>query len=82
MTEQSDENIPSGGSYSRWIFWGFLFAAGILFLVEHSAHVYEWFAAYGVVLLLLACPLMHLFMHRGGHGGHDGHGDDGRRPKP
>jgi hypothetical protein len=30
-------------------------------------------------LLLLACPLMHVFMH-GGHGGHGGHdhrqGDD------
>ncbi|MBY0438851.1 MAG: DUF2933 domain-containing protein, partial [Burkholderiales bacterium] len=41
-------------------------------------------------LLLLACPLMHIFMHRG-HGGHGGgHGDhsDGQRgadnsaPKP
>ncbi len=24
-------------------------------------------------LLVLACPLMHLFMMRGGHGGHGGH---------
>jgi hypothetical protein len=27
-------------------------------------------------LLLLACPLMHMFMH-GGHGGHGSHRDDG-----
>jgi hypothetical protein len=26
-------------------------------------------------LFLLACPLLHLFMH-GGHGGHGGHGAD------
>jgi hypothetical protein len=26
--------------------------------------------------LLLACPLLHLFMH-GGHGGHGGHGAHG-----
>jgi hypothetical protein len=25
-------------------------------------------------LLILACPLMHVFMH-GGHGGHGGHGE-------
>ena len=36
-------------------------------LTEHRAHVF------GVLpyLLLLACPLMHLFMHHGGHH-HDG----------
>jgi hypothetical protein len=36
-------------------------------LTEHTAHVF------GVLpyLLVLACPLMHVFMHRGhGHGGH------------
>lgn len=26
-----------------------------------------------IVLLLLACPLMMVFMHRGGHGMHAGH---------
>jgi hypothetical protein len=29
-------------------------------------------------LILLACPLMHLFMHRG-HGHHAGHGEHARR---
>jgi hypothetical protein len=46
---------------------GFL-AIGAFFLVtEHTAHVL------GVLpyLLLLACPLMHVFIH-GGHGSHGG----------
>ena len=54
---------------------GFLVIAGVLLFTEHQAHVL------GVLvwLPLLACPLMHLFMHGGqGHGGH-GHDSD-RRP--
>ena len=27
-----------------------------------------------ILLLVLACPLMMVFMHRGGHGGHASHG--------
>ena len=48
---------------------GFLIVAGFFLLTEHTAHVL------GVLpyLLILACPLMHLFMHHGHHGGH-GHG--------
>lgn len=45
-----------------------------------SEHRTQFFGALPF-LLLLACPLMHIFMHRG-HGGHDGgHGDhsDGQR---
>jgi len=39
------------------------FAALLLFflLTEHTAHVLGWLP----YLLLLACPLMHLFMHHG-----------------
>ena len=49
---------------------GFLIVAGFFLLTEHTAHVF------GVLpwLLILACPLMHLFMHHGHHGGHGGHG--------
>ncbi|HEX8042476.1 DUF2933 domain-containing protein [Candidatus Deferrimicrobium sp.] len=42
---------------------------------EHKAHILgalPW-------LLLLACPFLHFFMHRG-HGGH--HGDDGHGASP
>ena len=59
-------------------FWGSRYAIGLIvfgaiatyFLVtEHHAHFF--FAL--PFLLLLACPLMHVFMHHG-HGGHaDGH---------
>ena len=39
-------------------------------LREHWNHV----AGNWVYLLLLACPLMHLFHGHGGHAGHGGHG--------
>lgn len=47
---------------------------GFYLLTEHTAHVF------GVLpyLFILACPLMHLFMHHGhGHHGHDD-GSDAR----
>lgn len=47
---------------------GFILIAAFLIFSGHRAHV----LGYLPFLLLLACPLMHLFMHHG-HGGH-GHG--------
>jgi hypothetical protein len=51
----------------------FLLIAAFFLLSEHRAHVL------GILpfLLLLACPLLHMFMH-GGHGGHGGHGRHSR----
>lgn len=55
-------------------FWGSRYSAGLLvmgavagyfLLTEHLAHVLQALP----YLLLLACPLMHVFMHHG-HGGH------------
>ena len=49
----------------RWALGVLLVIAAYFLLTEHRAHVIAalpW-------LLLLACPLMHLFMHRG-HGSH------------
>lgn len=64
-------------------FWRTRYAIGLLvmgaiatyFLMsEHRAH----FLGALPLLLLLACPLMHVFMHNG-HGGHgDGHDNDHR----
>jgi hypothetical protein len=64
-------------------FWGSRYSLGLIvlggialyfLLSEHRAH---FFGALPF-LLLLACPLMHLFMHRGhhGHGGGHAHGQD------
>ena len=47
----------------------FLAIAAYFLIAEHKAHVVTFLPW----LLLLACPLLHVFMH-GGHGGHGGHG--------
>jgi hypothetical protein len=61
-------------SRTKWVLIGFLGIAAFLLVVEHRMHVFGWLSSYGIWLLLLACPLMHVFMHRGhGHGGHGNH---------
>jgi hypothetical protein len=55
---------------------GFLALAGYYLWTEHPAHVVAALPA----LVLLACPLMHFFMHRG-HGGHGG-GHDHEKDAP
>lgn len=52
-----------------WVFWSFLAVALVFMFLEHRTHLYGALP----YLLLLACPLMHLFMHHG-HGSHGGHG--------
>ncbi len=52
----------------------FLGIATFFLITEHLAHL----AGILPYLLLLTCPLMHLFMH-GGHGGHGGHSDGNDR---
>lgn len=49
----------------NWILVAFLAIAGFFLLTEHRAHLLGALP----FLLLLACPLMHLFMHHG-HGDH------------
>jgi hypothetical protein len=70
--EHGSRNDDPQQSKAKWVFIGFLLIAGYFLITEHRAHLYGWFSAYGIWLLLLACPLMHLFMH-GGHD-HGGHG--------
>lgn len=64
----NDEHETKHLSRGQWVFYGFLIFAGLLLFTEHRAHVLG-FLPY---LILLACPLMHLFMHHG-HGGHNHH---------
>lgn len=49
---------------AKWVFAAFAAIAAFFLFTEHRAHLF------GVLpyLLLLACPLMHLFHHHGGHG--------------
>lgn len=57
------------------VFIGFAVIAGYQLIVEHGVHL----APYLPWLILLACPLMHLFMHHG-HGDHN-HRHDKTEPK-
>jgi len=78
---QCSKEIPGAGApQAPW--WskrsgialcGFLLIAGLYLLTEHTAHLYTILP----FVLLLSCPLMHLFMHHG-HGGH--HGSDAGPP--
>ena len=72
MPQQNDPAHDKGGS---WLFSRAGIAAlvavpilGFLIFTGHGLHLLGW----APFLLILACPLMHFFMH-GGHGGHDGH---------
>ncbi|HET7680199.1 MAG TPA: DUF2933 domain-containing protein [Xanthobacteraceae bacterium] len=73
LHDHADKRDRPEGSFltsrAGLVFIGFLIIAGALLLTEHRAHVFS-----GLIwLLVLACPLLHIFMH-GGHGGHGGHG--------
>lgn len=52
---------------SRLLGVGALVLVGLAFLLEHWGHVAPWLPW----AILLACPLMHVFMHHG-HGAHGG----------
>ncbi len=56
-------------SNAKLVLVGFLIVAGYFLFMEHRAHL-GGFLYYLPFLFLLACPLMHIFMH-GGHGGHE-----------
>lgn len=78
MQDHSSEGRPAREGISLrfrmgLVLAGFLLIAGVLLFTEHQAHVLGFL----IWLPLLACPLMHLFMH-GGHG-HGGHRHDGDR---
>ena len=54
--------------------FGFILIAVFFLWQEHSAHILGALP----YAIFLACPLMHIFMHRG-HGGHNTHADpDGK----
>ncbi len=69
--DHAHDEPPARGFWSSpmgWVFIAFLLISGALMFTEHRAHVlglWLW-------VPLIACPLLHMFMH-GGHGGHAGH---------
>jgi hypothetical protein len=77
--EHGHEQRGSGSTFrAKWVFIAFVAIAAYFLITEHRAHL-SGYLNYLPLLLLLACPLLHMFMH-GGHGGHgsrDGHRDHG-----
>ena len=68
MQRGSIQNGHRGSSRSLLVFLAFAGIALFFLLSEHRIHALSWLP----LLLLLACPFLHMFMH-GGHGGHGGH---------
>lgn len=68
---------PSAGTTPFWrnktgIVLIMLLAIGLFYLArEHFSHI----AGNWPYLILLMCPLMHVFGHGHGHGGHGRHGE-------
>ena len=73
-TGQDTHSPPRG---YNWIFFAFLAIAAFYLFTEHRAHLLGALP----FLLLLACPLMHVFMHHGHgeHGAHGSHAEDNSR---
>ena len=69
-SDHGDESRGFFASRANIVLLGFLTIAGYFLVTEHWAHIVPFLP----IMLLAACPLMHLFMH-GGHGSHGG-GDD------
>lgn len=73
-----DRPAPSfWASPAGWVCLGFIGVGGYFLVTEHAAHlagILPW-------LLIAACPVMHLFMHHGGHGGHN-HQSSGPGARP
>lgn len=69
--QHHNEHTPWYRNRSTVALAGFLLVSGYFLASEHQAH----FISFLPYLLLLACPLMHIFMH-GGHHHHEGRDDD------
>ena len=72
---QDGDHIP-WKRLARWLLWAFIVMSAALLIAQHREHL----GAALPFLILLACPLLHVFMHRG-HGQHGRQGSerDGER---
>lgn len=64
MDHQYPHDQSRTPSTVHWVMLGFIAIIGFFLITEHRAHLYGALP----YVILLACPIMHLFMHRG-HGG-------------
>ena len=75
MTHHPDSHEEaSSNSRFKWILMSFIVVAAFFLFTEHQAHILGALP----YLILLACPLMHFFMHRGhghSHGADKAHDD-------
>ena len=72
MSEETGHDESARRSPAKWAFLTFALIGAFFLIAEHRAHILPWLPW----LFLAACPLMHMFMHRG-HGGHGHRGDRG-----
>ena len=75
MSQHTEHDNNAWSSRAKLAFGVFAIIAAFFLVAEHRAHVLPYLP----LLLLAACPLMHVFMHRG-HGGHAGHHGQGDNP--
>lgn len=73
--EQPSSPQQPGKTRLNWVLLGFIVVAAFFLISEHRAHLLGALP----FLVLLACPLLHLFMHRG-HGEHGSHGHGSAPP--
>ena len=66
--ENGERSRGSNAFQLKWAIAGVGLAAAYLIARDHWTHVVDYLP----YLLIIACPLMHLFM-RHGHGGHENH---------
>ena len=71
----SQEHGYRNNRLARWVIWTAGAVALAYLMIEHRPHLLGWIP----YLIILACPLMHLCMHRrhGAHGGHEEGRDTG-----
>lgn len=73
MSEDSETRHEWGATAVRWTFWVFAAVGAYYLLTEHRSHLLDYLP----YVLLMACPLMHLF-----HGRSHGHGHRRKDMRP